>query len=54
MRLGKVEARGFIEEPDGLSTASHDPIESRQEDDRSVAQQELPRTAPKDQPTPTT
>jgi hypothetical protein len=51
MRLGKVEARGFIEEPDGLSTASQDPIETRQEDDRSVR---LPRTTPKDQPTPTT
>jgi hypothetical protein len=53
MRLGKVEAKGFIEEPVELSTASHDPIESRREEERPVAQQDSPRTASEDEPTPT-
>jgi hypothetical protein len=52
MRLGKMEAEGFIEEPTGISTASQDPIETRP-DERPVAQQYSPRTTPKDQPTPT-
>jgi hypothetical protein len=53
MRLGKVEAKGFIEEPAELSNASHDPIETRQEEEQPVAQRHTPRTAPEDQPTPT-
>jgi hypothetical protein len=53
MRLGKVEAKGFIEEPAELSTASHDPIEARQQEEGPVAQQDSPGTAPEDQPTPT-
>ncbi len=53
MRLGKVEAKGFIEEPVELSTASHDPIETRREEEPPVAQPHAPRTTPEDQPTPT-
>ena len=53
MRLGKVEAKGFIEEPAELSTVSHDLIETRQEEERPVAQQQSPPTEPEDQPTPT-
>ncbi|HEY1633311.1 MAG TPA: hypothetical protein VGF64_01025 [Acidimicrobiales bacterium] len=53
MRLGKIEAEGFIEEPAELSTASQDPIDALREEERPVAQQHSPRTTPKDQPTPT-
>ena len=53
MRLGKVEAKGFIEEPAELSTASHDPTETRREEERPVARDHAPRTAAEDQPTPT-
>jgi hypothetical protein len=53
MRLGKVEAKGFIEEPAELSTASHDPVETRQPEERPVAQQQSPSTEAEDQPTPT-
>jgi hypothetical protein len=53
MRLGKMQAEGFIEEPAELSTASQDPIETRREEERLAAQQPSPRTTPKDQPTPT-
>ena len=53
MRLGKVEAKGFIEEPVELSTASHDPIETPQQEERPVAQQQLPPTEAEDQPTRT-
>ncbi len=53
MRLGRMEAKGFIEEPAEISTASHDPVETDREDERADGQQPLPPTAPEGQPTPT-
>jgi hypothetical protein len=55
MRLGKEEARGFIEESAELSAAPHDPVETdpHREGDRTSASQHRSRNAPEDQSAPT-
>jgi hypothetical protein len=54
MRLGKEEAKGFIEEPAELSAAPGDPVEADpREEERTAALQRSPSNATEDQPAPT-
>lgn len=51
MRLGKEEARGFIEEPVEVSTTRHDPVETEphQVEEHAALLQQAPREDPEDQ-----
>jgi hypothetical protein len=54
MRLGKEEAKGFIEEPAELSAAPHDAAETDpREGERATALKRSLRNAPADHPAPT-
>jgi hypothetical protein len=55
MRLGKEEARGFIEEPVEVSDTRHAPDESEphRAEDPTATLQHAPRNTPEDQTAPT-